>query len=398
MPSPPTESRLPRILICGSDVASNDSTIPLWEQITIALVKSCPHELQIDVFSRLASERVMLSVKERLSRVSHTINCDSLTTNIRDDHIPLKPHHTHIIFCGLKPHRIIPPEVTAIYISTDTSPPHSEFPFDRLGYKGFTILRENEARKLLKELDPEQTSGSAIATLRARALVRALAAQPQLDVLQGIVIARGPYGLDGCVSSAKVLVPAPFDDDEEVDTDDSEERYEFDIPKPIIECSHVEVRGAYAAFVGRFIASLILASTSKPPVDVYTESQFSLQLERACVAAATTSLTQSRTSLPDSSYSGLPGGAAGSDSELLDLAARIPTVAQLERNMTQYMYCRPMLRPDENQSSKDDCPVKVRISWPAPANSPPSSPIVASALTKHHGAFVGLVHCGATCF
>ena len=121
-------------------------------------------------------------------------------------------------------------------------------------------MRENEARKLLKELDPEQTSGSAIATLRARALVRALAAQPQLDVLQGIVIARGPYGLDGCVSSAKVLVPAPFDDDEEVDTDDSEERYEFDIPKPIIESSHIEVRGAYAAFVGRFIG------TSSPDV------------------------------------------------------------------------------------------------------------------------------------
>lgn len=213
----------------------------------------------------------MLLVKERFSRVLQTINCDSLTTNVRNknssppasltsqqirgDHIPLKPHHTHIIFCGLKPHRNIPPEVTAIYVPTEALPPHAGFPFDRLGYRGFAVMREHEARTLLHELDPKQTSGSAIAVQRARALARALVAQPQLDVLQGLVVARGPHGLDGCVASAKILVPAPFDDDDDVDCDDSEERYEFDVPKPIVADGRVEVRGAYAAFVGRFVGT-----------------------------------------------------------------------------------------------------------------------------------------------
>ena len=104
-------------------------------------------------------------------------------------------------------------------------PTRARFPFDRLGYRGFVVLREPEARKLLDDMDPEQAASS-ITTLRARALVRALAAQPALEVLQGILIARGEYGLDGCVSSAKVLVPAPFDDDTDVDDDETEDENE----------------------------------------------------------------------------------------------------------------------------------------------------------------------------
>lgn len=152
---------------------------------------------------------------------------------------------------------MIQPDVAAIYVPTAARPTRASFPFDRLGYRGFVILRESEARKLLDDMDPKESAGSSITTLRARALARALVAQTPLEVLQGLVVARGRPGIDGCVSSAKVLVPVPFDDEEEElpDEDSNEERYEFDIPKPIIEKGEVEPRGAYGTFVGRFIST-----------------------------------------------------------------------------------------------------------------------------------------------
>lgn len=81
----------------------------------------------------------------------------------------------------------------------------------------------------------------------------------------------------------------------------------------------------------------------------------------------------------------------------MELAARIPGLAQLAKNITQYVYCRPMLRLDEAPPSRGDLPVKVRISWPAPAPSPPPSPLVAATLAKHHGAF-SFGRCAARAF
>ncbi|KAJ3554507.1 hypothetical protein NM688_g3075 [Phlebia brevispora] len=161
MPLRTTEIRLPHVLICGSDITSSDAVLPLWEQITMALAKSYPHEIQIDVYARLAPHRDVASIKQRLTRVSPDINCDFLTTTMHGDHVPLKPYHTHVIFCGLKPHRTIPPEITAVYIPTATLPPHASFPFDRLGYRGFVVLRETYAPVLRLRIAKHERHGDA---------------------------------------------------------------------------------------------------------------------------------------------------------------------------------------------------------------------------------------------
>ena len=76
-------------------------------------------------------------------------------------------------------------------------------------------------------------------------------------------MARGEQGINGCVSSSKFLVPPPIDDDDDIDGDSTEERYEFDIPKPIIEKGELEPRGAYSAFVGKFIGVSLSRSIAR---------------------------------------------------------------------------------------------------------------------------------------
>ncbi|PSR70655.1 hypothetical protein PHLCEN_2v13460 [Hermanssonia centrifuga] len=351
--------RFPRVLVCGPEISddSNDNSLPLWYQITIALARTYIQTLQIDVAAHISPALDLAQIKATLSQLSPEINTDGLTTTPATGSLSLKAHHTHVVLCGITPlsSTPIPPDVTAIYIPTPSSPVSPAFPFDQLGSRGFVVLLEPEARNLLNELDPATAAGSAVTTLRARALVRSLVARSSLKLLQGVVIARGEHAVDGCVASAKVMVPPPFDDDDDVDDEDTEERYEFDIPKPIFE-GPLETEGAYAAFAGKFIASLVTASASMSPVSVHSESSFSFQLELASVAAVTTALRPS--------------------SSPTDLVSRIPTLSQLDPNIQQYMFGRPLLRPGEPVPPRGARPVQVQISWPATALSPPTSPIL----------------------
>ena len=62
----------------------------------------------------------------------------------------------------------------------------------------------------------------------------------------------------GSTVDAWVLVPRPFDEDDEdseEDSDGTEERYEFNTPKPVIEASELEPYGAYTVFVGKLVGT-----------------------------------------------------------------------------------------------------------------------------------------------
>ena len=61
------------------------TVLPLWEQITISLVRTFPLPLPIDVAARLDPGRDISEVKQRLAKVSDLINCDALTTTVRPD-------------------------------------------------------------------------------------------------------------------------------------------------------------------------------------------------------------------------------------------------------------------------------------------------------------------------
>ena len=163
----------------------------------------------------------------------------------------MEEKYTYACFCGVEPPTAVSEKTRAIYIATPSTPLHSSFHFEKLGPSGIVVLQEVEARALLKEFNSDAPSDS----LTGRELVRALVSQPALDHIRGIVVAYGNQALDGCVASIKIdEIVDDFDEDEEEEDWEREERYEFDIPKPIIGADDKTIpEGAYAAFIGKLI-------------------------------------------------------------------------------------------------------------------------------------------------
>ncbi|KAF7799935.1 hypothetical protein EIP86_011178 [Pleurotus ostreatoroseus] len=315
--------------------------------------------LNIDAFASVASGRNVEAIKEIINGsldaefsgvdLSGVVNVDAQASVLSSK---VEEKYTYACFCGVEPPTAVSEKTRAIYIATPSTPLHSSFHFEKLGPSGIVVLQEVEARALLKEFNSDAPSDS----LTGRELVRALVSQPALDHIRGIVVVYGNQALDGCVASIKIdEIVDDFDKDEEEEDWEREERYEFDIPKPIIGADDKTIpEGAYAAFIGKLIASIYIEGGNLSQAK-YTANQFSFQLEQSCVAAASTALT--------------PGKSPW------DLSSRIPRMKRLSDNLTRYIHSLHMLRGDEKAPPVERTrpPPRPEIYWRAPEPSVPAS-------------------------